>query len=169
MFACRTVRSVEKRFFRTLNRVAEPSIRLGIGSPWLVPVGAVVLETVGRKSGRTYRIPVLASEWRGVLVVSTVRGRSQWMKNVAVNPHIKLWLRGKKRGCTAHVISAGTVQTAEDAPLPKSLGWLVASLKRASSVGGASFAVLVLKDAAIEETAANDGRETIAAMAPVAG
>ena len=55
---------IEKPFFRTLNKYLEPAIRAGFGSTGLAPVGAVVLETTGRKSGRTYKTPVLASQVR---------------------------------------------------------------------------------------------------------
>jgi hypothetical protein len=70
--------SIEKRFFRTLNTYLEPLISTGLGSPGVTPVGAVVLETTGRKSGRTYKTPVLASEFATLLLVSTVRSR--WAK-----------------------------------------------------------------------------------------
>ena len=54
--------TLEAEFFRTLNAFVEPAVRMGFGSPWIVPVGAVVLETTGRRSGRSYRTPVLATE-----------------------------------------------------------------------------------------------------------
>lgn len=139
--------TIERTFFRTLNRVLEPTIRVGIGSPWLVPVGAVVLETVGRKSGRVYNVPVLASEFRNVLVVSTVRGRSQWIKNVAAQPAIGVWLRGKRRHCTAYVVAGGEMRTPGLAEPSNTVQRLIDGLKPLSKAGGVGFAVLLLEQA----------------------
>ena len=55
--------SLDKIFFRTLNAYLEPLIRAGVGSPRLSPVGGVIVETIGRKSGRLYQVPVLASKF----------------------------------------------------------------------------------------------------------
>ena len=57
------LQSLEKRFFRTLNTYLEPLISSGFGSPGLAPLGTVVLETTGRKSGRGYKTPVLGAEF----------------------------------------------------------------------------------------------------------
>ncbi len=154
MLGCSTFQSVEKTVFRTVNRFLEPTIRVGIGSPWLVPVGAVVMETTGRKSGRTYNIPVVASEYRGFLVASTVRGSSQWMKNVAAVPDIGVWLRGKRRACTAYVIADGEVSQSLPADMPKPLGLLVDSLTSLSKNSSASFVILALAPVAEEVVAA---------------
>ena len=145
MFGSHAVQTIEKTFFRNLNRVLEPTIRAGIGSPWLVPVGAVVLETVGRKSGRVYNVPVLASEFRGVLVVSTVRGRSQWIRNVAAQPAIGVWLRGSRRDCRAYVVTGGEMRTEGLAEPSTTVQWLIDSLKPLSKTGVIDFAVLVLE------------------------
>lgn len=139
------IHAVERSFFRNLNRVLEPTIRAGIGSPWLVPVGAVVLETVGRKSGRVYNVPVLVSEFRGVLVVSTVRGRSQWIKNVAAQPAIGVWLRGGRRDCRAYVVTGGEMRTEGLAEPSTTVQRLINSLKPLSKTGVIDFAVLVLE------------------------
>ncbi len=154
MFGCATLRSAEKTVFRTVNRFLEPTIRFGIGSPWLVPVGAVVMETTGRKSGRTYNIPVVASEYRGFLVASTVRGNSQWVKNVAAVPEISVWLRGKRRACTAYVIADGDLSQPLPADMPSPLGLLVDSLTSLSKKSSASFVILALAPVAEESIVA---------------
>ena len=41
---------LEREFFRMLNRVVEPAVRRGIGSPRFVPGGLILLESVGFKS-----------------------------------------------------------------------------------------------------------------------
>lgn len=141
---CQNLETFEKKFFRTLNRYLEPLIEAGVGSPGLVPVGTVVLETIGRRSGRTYQIPVVASEISNLLVVSTVRGRSQWVKNVAAKPHIQVWLRGRLRPATAYVVGAAQT-TDEELPPPSPLAQkLIEILKPISRLTGSSFAVLSL-------------------------
>ena len=50
--------SLEREFFRTLNRVVEPMVRAGFGSPRIVPGGLIVLETLGR------RVQVIRRQWQ---------------------------------------------------------------------------------------------------------
>ncbi len=153
------IHAVERTFFRNLNRVLEPTIRVGIGSPWLVPVGAVVLETVGRKSGRVYNVPVLASEFHNVLVVSTVRGHSQWIRNVAAKPTIGVWLRGSRRDCRAYVVTGGEMRTVGLAEPSTTVRRLIDSLKPLSKTGVIDFAVLVLE--AQTENAGDDAHSEV--------
>jgi deazaflavin-dependent oxidoreductase (nitroreductase family) len=151
----RSFQSLEKRFFRTLNTYLEPLISTGLGSPGLTPVGAVVLETTGRKSGRTYKTPVLASEFATLLLVSTVRSRSQWIKNLAATPQTKVWLRGQSVPVTAYVIGRGQsvpvtayvigprLSRSEGIPAPSPIvQFLINRLRRWSKLTGADFAIL---------------------------
>lgn len=93
--------------FTLINRFAEPAIRLGIGAPPPVPFGwwsgLVVMEIPGRRSGRLYRVPAFALSRRDMLVVSTVRADSQWMRNLAATDRIRVWLRGRDREARAFV------------------------------------------------------------------
>lgn len=137
-----SLQSLEKRFFRTLNTYLEPLIATGVGSPGLTPVGAVVLETTGRKTGRTYKTPVLASEFADLLLVSTVRSRSQWTKNLAVTPQTKVRLRGQDVPVTAYVIGPG-LSHSEEVPAPTPLvRFLIERLRRLSKLTGATYAIL---------------------------
>jgi deazaflavin-dependent oxidoreductase (nitroreductase family) len=139
---CKSTQALEKRFFRTLNTYLEPLISTGVGSPGLTPVGAVVLETTGRKSGRTYKMPVMASEFAGLLLVSTVRSRSQWIKNLAATPQTKVRLRGQTVPVTAYVIGPG-LSHSEEIPVPTPLvQFLIKRLKRMSKLTGANYAIL---------------------------
>ena len=126
----KSFQSLEKRFFRTLNTYLEPLISTGFGSPGLTPVGAVVLETTGRKSGRTYKTPVLASEFATLLLVSTVRSRSQWIKNLAATPQTEVWIRGETVPVTAYVIGP-RLSHSEEIPAPSPIvEFLIKRLRR---------------------------------------
>ena len=89
----RWVREAEAEFFRTLNALVEPAVRAGCASPGLLPTGMVVLETMGAKSGRLRRVPVLATVLEGCLFVGTAWGdRSQWLRNLRAEPRVRFWL-----------------------------------------------------------------------------
>ncbi len=94
---------VERRVFASLNKVVEPAVRLGLGSPMPVGVGAVILETTGRNSGRPRSVPLLAARLGDHVVVSTLRGSSQWAKNLDSEPNAHLWLHGNRRPVSGRV------------------------------------------------------------------
>lgn len=97
--------SIERDFFRTLNRIVEPMVRSGIGSPRFAPGGLIVLETTGRKSGQHFRTPLVATRLGKHVLVATARGaRSQWVLNAAAEPNIRFWLGGRERSARAFVI-----------------------------------------------------------------
>jgi len=101
-------RSLEVEFFRMLNRVVEPLIRAGLGSPRLAPGGFIVLEVEGRKSGRRLRSPLAATRIGSYVVVGTFRGgRSQWVRNLLAKPRARYWLGGKAREARAFVMHEG--------------------------------------------------------------
>ena len=133
---------IETAFYRGVNRIVEPLVRAGIGSPGLWPTGAIVIETIGRKSGRKYNLPLMAARIGDLLVVGTVRRRSQWLKNVAANPRLRYWINGKPHQARAMVISADR-SGAADHDLSPFASCLVAALQSQSQMFGASFAVLI--------------------------
>ena len=146
-------RSVEVQFFRMINRLVEPRVRAGWGSPHLVPGGLIVLETTGRRSGRRVRLPLAAVRIDGHVIVSTFRGaRSQWVMNAAANPDVRYWLRGRPRKARALVIASPRVGRAHD-KLPAAVRWLVRWLIPYTYAGWA-FAVLAPVKAAPRATAA---------------
>ncbi len=103
-----SLRKLEVEFFRTLNRVIEPLVRAGFGSPRMAPGGFVVLETRGRKSGQLRRTPLAATRLGGYVLVATFRGnRSQWVKNLAAQPRVRYWIGGRPRNARAFVMFEG--------------------------------------------------------------
>ncbi|HJQ24490.1 MAG TPA: nitroreductase/quinone reductase family protein [Blastocatellia bacterium] len=139
MFAQEMTR-LENEFYRGLNRVVEPMVRAGVGSPVLWPTGAIVLETTGRTTGRTHRVPLLVTRVGDLLLVSTVRRRSQWLENLAANPEARYWLAGRAHEATAFVIAQG--QNAPLEEMPPLARCLANLLIPQSSLFGVSFAIL---------------------------
>jgi len=136
------MRTVEVEFFRMLNRVVEPRVRAGFGSPCLVPGGFIVLETRGRKTGRLSRTPLAATRILNHVIVGTFRGeRSQWMRNLVAEPDTQLWIGGRARPVHGFVLSADTRVARIPRGLPALLRFVVAFLRPYTRAGWA-FAVL---------------------------
>ena len=136
-----TTQSIEVEFFRMLNRVAEPMVRAGFGSPRIVPGGLLVLEHTGRKSGRRIRTPLAATRIQGHVIVGTFRGgRSQWVRNLAEDPKVRVWIGGRSRDLRAFVMHSEK-RFREPKSLPTALRWLVRFLVPYTRAGWA-FAVL---------------------------
>jgi hypothetical protein len=132
---------LESEFYRALNGVVEPLVRAGVGSPLLWPTGAIVLETTGRSTGRLYRVPLLATRLGDLLLASTVRRRSLWLKNLAARPNTRYWMGGRSHETTAFVIAAGLAAPPPD-ELPPLARCLANALVRQSNWFGVSFAIL---------------------------
>jgi deazaflavin-dependent oxidoreductase (nitroreductase family) len=112
-------RTLEVEFFRMLNRVVEPIVRRGFGSPRLAPSGFIVLETVGRKSGALRRSPLAATRIGQHMIVATFRGdRSQWVRNLAAQPRTRYWTRGRPHEAQAVVIRDGAARIPARLPTP---------------------------------------------------
>lgn len=105
--------------FRALNSVVKPAVRAGLANPLPVGVGAVLVQTTGRKSGLPRQVPLVSVRLRDTVYVSTVRPDSQWMANLEANPDARVWLYGSERDVTATVRRNERLNVAElrlDAP-----------------------------------------------------
>jgi deazaflavin-dependent oxidoreductase (nitroreductase family) len=89
--------------FRTLNSLVRPAVQWGAANPFPVGTGAIVLETTGRRSGKPRRVPLVAARVGDQLAVSTVRGDSQWLRNLEADPNVTVYLCGNPRSATATV------------------------------------------------------------------
>jgi deazaflavin-dependent oxidoreductase (nitroreductase family) len=89
--------------FRAFNSVVGPFTKRGIGAPPLVGIGTVTIATTGRRSGRAREVPLAAARVGDTVVVSTVRGNSQWVKNLESDPTTTIWLDGCARHAEASV------------------------------------------------------------------
>jgi deazaflavin-dependent oxidoreductase (nitroreductase family) len=124
-----------------VNRVVEPMVRVGIGSPRLAPGGFIVLETIGRKSGVTRRTPLAATRIGRYVIVATFRGEhSQWVRNLVVKPRTRYWAGGRPHASSAFVMHPGK-RFREPKSLPAPLRRVVRFLAPYTRAGWA-FAVL---------------------------
>ena len=88
-----------------INQVAEPLIKLGLGSPVLFSPGVTVLEVAGRVSGQVRSTPLACWQWGNLLLIGTVRRNSQWIKNLIAAGDGAVWLLGQRLPAT---VSAST-------------------------------------------------------------
>ena len=89
--------------FRTVNRVVTPAVKAGLGSPFPIGGGLVVLETKGRRSGLPREVPLASIRLGDRVVVSTFRRSSRWLSNLEATPQSRVWVSGKARPATAGV------------------------------------------------------------------
>lgn len=139
MFA-RALTNFQTQFFTGLNQFAEPLIRAGFGNPFLFPAGTIVIETTGRKTGRKINLPVLATRIGDLVVFSTIRRDSQWVKNLSANPDVRYWLAGAPREATAFVLTPDQEQLSDK--LPPSATCLARFLQAQSRLLGINVAIL---------------------------
>jgi hypothetical protein len=83
--------------------MVRPLVKAGLGSPLPLGLGAVVMEATGRTSGELREMPLLGLRLGDKVVVSTVREKSQWLKNVEANDETAVWYCGRRHETTATV------------------------------------------------------------------
>ena len=133
---------MQSSFFRQLNNVVEPLVKAGVGSPGCLPTGLIVLETIGRKSGRTFNVPVMTAVIDDALLIGTVRGQSQWIKNLAATNEIRYWFKGEAQDGTASVFLPGDENNADDYGFSPLLQKVTQGLQTINNLSGGSFAIL---------------------------
>jgi F420H(2)-dependent quinone reductase len=94
------------------NQFVERIVRAGIGGPcnirpFGIGSGFVIVETTGRKTGLRRTVPLLAQRFGNTVVVSTVRTKSQWVRNVEVDAAPSVYVDGKSRPAKAVVRRLG--------------------------------------------------------------
>jgi deazaflavin-dependent oxidoreductase (nitroreductase family) len=71
-----------------------------IGAGWKKPVPTLLLEHVGRRSGRTFETPLLyMADGRDLVVVASQGGlpkNPQWYANLAAHPDTRVSLKGER-------------------------------------------------------------------------
>lgn len=96
-------RDPSQQVFRAMNRYVKPLVKAGLGSPLPVGLGAVVLESTGRVSGLPREVPLLGFRVGTRVLVSTIRPRSQWLRNLEADDTAAVWYCGRKRPARASV------------------------------------------------------------------
>lgn len=89
--------------FACMNALVDPVVRRGWLAPGAAGAGLVSLETVGRRSGRLVRRPVMALRLGDRVAVATVRRRSDWVANLLADPSPTVTVRGARRAADAEV------------------------------------------------------------------
>ena len=95
--------AIERHTFRAVNTTIRPVLAAGLGNPLPIGVGASVVETTGRSTGRARSVPLLTVRFGDRLVASTVRGNSHWLANLEATPDAHVNLFGVRRAARATV------------------------------------------------------------------
>jgi deazaflavin-dependent oxidoreductase (nitroreductase family) len=132
----------EAEVFGFVNSVVEPVVRAGFGSPGIAPMGLIILEHVGRRSGRSYRAPLVGTVVDGHVLVGTLRGvRSEWLRNLSATPQAGYWLGGRLRAALALTFVDGEPAPALDG-LPSAVRCMAEALLPGVGTLGWAFAIL---------------------------
>lgn len=145
---------LEAQWYRSVNRVVEPLVRTGFGSPTVLWPGVIVVETTGRKTGRTLTVPLLATQIGDSLLVGTVRRKSQWLKNLFTHPEVRYWKDGRRHDATA-VVFAPNATTPQSTQLSPKLARLITRIRPYSRIYGGGAAILIPRQSHDEERSAS--------------
>jgi len=128
--ALATIVPAANRVLRHLNRwFMVPTLRLGLGAWIATPFGGYILllRVRGRKSGLVRDTPLSYFVAEGaVWVMAGFGDRTQWFRNLQVDPAVEVWLPGRVLRCRA-----------EEAADPEVRARILPALTRAAGVPGA--------------------------------
>jgi F420H(2)-dependent quinone reductase len=87
---------VPRQIVRIANAITKLALLTGIPRPPYTRQNALIVETVGRRSGKRHRIPVGYLDDGGRIIVVVEDGRrAQWIRNaLAADNRLKVHLRG---------------------------------------------------------------------------
>lgn len=106
---CSVASADTTRFQRALRRIGNPlrmwPLRVGLPSPPYTRHNAIIIETVGRSSGKRRRVPVGFLEENGKLIVVAEDGSSSsWVRNAAAaGGHVRVLHEGRWRDAQLEV------------------------------------------------------------------
>jgi len=91
---------------RIANAITIFAILVGIPRPPYTRKNALVIETLGRRSGKRYRIPVGYLDDNGRIIVVVEDGvRANWVRNaLAQDGRLRIHLRGRWRNATLRML-----------------------------------------------------------------
>jgi len=99
---------IPKRVVRIANAVTKLALLVGIPRPPYTRENALIVETVGRRSGKRRRIPVGYLDDGGHIIVVVEDGsRAQWVRNALENDgRLRVHLRGAWRLARLRILDA---------------------------------------------------------------
>jgi deazaflavin-dependent oxidoreductase (nitroreductase family) len=114
---------------RVANAITNFAIIAGVPRPPYTRENALVIETVGRRSGRRRRIPVGFLDDDGRIIVVVEDGlRSSWVRNaLARDGNLRIHLRGRWRDARLRILEA------DPEPVLQRMGRVHAGLVRSHS------------------------------------
>lgn len=95
-----------KQVVRLANAVTMLALRVGIPRPPYTRENALIIETVGRRSGKRRRIPVGFLDDGGRIIVVVEDGsRADWVRNALANDgRLRVFLRGAWRSARLRLV-----------------------------------------------------------------
>lgn len=94
-------RTIQRVGRRTINPVTITLLKLGLPAPPYTPKSALVMETVGRRSGKRWVTPMgyARESADSVLVVAEHGRKADWVRNALAAGTVRVWLgRTEHRG-----------------------------------------------------------------------
>src|SRR5262245_6295950 len=97
-----------KQVVRIANAVTKLALLVGVPRPPYTRENALIVETVGRRSGKRRRIPVGYLDDGGRIIVVVEDGlRADWVRNaLAAEGRLRIFVRGEWRSATLRPLDA---------------------------------------------------------------